>query len=173
MVWSYLAKILSTLLLAIANIVVIRNKAIFWNTTYWNWFCQWSRCFSSLSLTNLLCSRLKMSTLMPDKQKKANDNPPSPLDSGSASLLPPSAGAEYWWLPAPPPTWRLSESVKAPKTFHPTWLALSSSKSESQSSYKRKMFIRLRDNYLGEINRECHIESEIGHGIQYYTQWTD
>lgn len=105
--------------------------------------------------------------------KKANGHPPSPLDSGSASLLPPSAGAEYWWLPAPPPTWRLSESVKAPKTFHPTWLALSSSKSESQSSYKRQMFIRLWDYYSVEINRECHIESEIGHGIQYYTQWTD
>ena len=112
-------------------------------------------------------------SLMPNEQKKANGYPPSPLDSGSASLLPPSAGAEYWWLPAPPPTWRVSESVKAPKTFHPTWLALSSSKSESQSSYKRQMFIRLWDYHSVEIKRGCHIESEIGHGIQYYTQWTD
>ena len=55
-------------------------------------------------------------------KKKANGYPPSPLDSGSASLLPPSAGAEYWWLPAPPPTWRFSESVKAPKYFiQPGW----------------------------------------------------
>ena len=60
MVWSSLTKRLSTLLWEIANIVISRNKAIFQNTTYWNWFCQWSRCFSSLSLTNLLCSRLKI-----------------------------------------------------------------------------------------------------------------